>query len=87
MSASSPKIEKFDALVIGGGAAGLYTALCLQWEYAHDPNYRIGLVTKDELKISATDWAQGGIAAVVDPSDRPGIICDFFNLELLNHDL
>jgi len=87
MSASSPKIEKFDALVIGGGAAGLYTALCLQQEYAHDPNYRIGLVTKDELKISATDWAQGGIAAVVDPSDRPGIICDFFNLELLNHDL
>jgi L-aspartate oxidase len=67
----SPKIEKFDALIVGGGAAGLYTALCLQREYAHQPSYRIGLIAKDELKISATDWAQGGIAAVVDPSDRP----------------
>jgi L-aspartate oxidase len=71
MTEINPKPITFDALVIGSGAAGLYTALCLQKEFADLPSYRIGLVTKDELRISATDWAQGGIAAVVDPSDRP----------------
>ncbi len=53
----------FDVLVIGAGAAGLYTALCLP---AH---LRVGLVTKDNLSLSASDWAQGGIAAVVSADD------------------
>lgn len=61
----------FDALVVGSGASGLYTALCLQQEFAHLPNYQIGLVTKDQLKVSASDWAQGGIAAVIDQDDSP----------------
>lgn len=55
----------FDVLVIGAGAAGLYTALCL-------PNHlQVGLITKDTLSLSASDWAQGGIAAVIDPADSP----------------
>lgn len=53
----------FDVLVIGGGAAGLYAALSMpsQW--------RIGLITKDTLSISASDWAQGGIAAAMGTDD------------------
>ena len=55
----------FDVLVIGSGAAGLYAALCL-------PNrYSVGLITKDKLKTGASDWAQGGIAAAINPDDSP----------------
>jgi L-aspartate oxidase len=53
----------FDVLVVGAGAAGLYTALCLP------ENLNVGLITKDTLSVGASDWAQGGIAAVVDPAD------------------
>ena len=56
--ASAPS-NRFDVLVIGGGAAGLYAALSIP------PQWRIGLVTKDTLSISASDWAQGGIAAAI----------------------
>jgi L-aspartate oxidase len=55
--------NRFDVLVVGGGAAGLYSALCLP---AH---YRVGLITKDSLSLSASDWAQGGIAAAIAPED------------------
>ncbi|XGV98874.1 MAG: L-aspartate oxidase [Leptolyngbya sp. BL-A-14] len=58
---------QFDVLVVGAGAAGLYTALCLP------SHYRIGLLTKDTLSLSASDWAQGGIAAVTDPADSPSL--------------
>lgn len=53
----------YDVLVVGAGAAGLYTALCLPSQY------RVGLITKDSVARSASDWAQGGIAAVIDPQD------------------
>lgn len=55
--------HRFDVLVIGGGAAGLYAALSIP------PQWRIGLVTKDTLSISASDWAQGGIAAAIGADD------------------
>jgi L-aspartate oxidase len=58
-----PLPSSFDVLVIGAGAAGLYTALCLP------SHFQVGLVTKDTLNLSASDWAQGGIAAVVAPDD------------------
>ncbi len=61
--ASQLQSDAFDVLVIGGGAAGLYSALCLP---AH---LQVALITKDNLTISASDWAQGGIAAAISPED------------------
>ncbi|MGB6017831.1 MAG: L-aspartate oxidase, partial [Nodosilinea sp.] len=60
---ASAQTNRFDVLVIGGGAAGLYAALSVP------PQWRIGLVTKDTLSISASDWAQGGIAAAIGADD------------------
>ena len=56
---------KFDVVVVGSGAAGLYGALCLS------SNLKVALITKDELNTGASDWAQGGIAAAVSPNDSP----------------
>ena len=63
-----PQIDipsQFDVLVVGAGAAGLYTTLCLP------ESLRVGLITKETVALSASDWAQGGIAAAVSPEDSP----------------
>jgi L-aspartate oxidase len=60
-------LSHFDVLLVGSGAAGLYAALCIP------DRYRIGLVTKDVLTQSASDWAQGGIAAAIAPEDSPDL--------------
>ena len=54
-----------DVIIVGSGAAGLYAALCLP---AH---FRVCLITKDKLKRGASNWAQGGIAAAINPDDSP----------------
>lgn len=56
---------QFDVIVVGAGAAGLYTTLCLP------ENLQVGLITKDTVSLSASDWAQGGIAAAIAPDDSP----------------
>jgi len=53
-----------DVLVLGGGVAGLRAALAV------DPRLSVTIVTKDDLLTSSSQWAQGGIAGVVDPEDR-----------------
>lgn len=58
-------LDQFDVLVVGAGAAGLYTALCLP------DSLKVGLITKNTVTLSASDWAQGGIAAAVAPEDSP----------------
>lgn len=52
-----------DVLVIGSGAAGLTLALTL----AHKA--KVGVISKGTLTDGSTRWAQGGVAAVVDPED------------------
>ena len=53
----------FDVLVVGSGAAGLTAALNL----AGDKN--VGVIAKGALGEGATNWAQGGIAAVLEEGD------------------
>lgn len=53
-----------DVLIIGGGLAGLRAA------NAVDPRLSVLVVTKDELLQSNSNYAQGGIAGVLDPIDR-----------------
>jgi len=62
---SEEKLAQFDILIIGGGAAGLYAALSLP------THLRIGLITKGPLALSASGWAQGGVAAAIDIADSP----------------
>lgn len=52
-----------DYLVLGSGVAGLSFAL----EAAR--HGRVTMITKRSRTDSATNWAQGGIAAVLDPTD------------------
>jgi L-aspartate oxidase len=71
--------KNFDAVVIGAGAAGLYTALSLAAKSVGGSTLRelqIALVAKDNLSVSASDWAQGGIAAVVADDDSPSLHAD-----------
>ena len=53
----------YDVLVIGSGAAGLTAALTLA------PTRRVAVLAKGKLGGGATEWAQGGIAAVLEKGD------------------
>jgi len=57
-----------DVVVVGSGIAGLTVAV----RYAElVPDAKVLVVTKDVLSAGSTRWAQGGIAAVIDPDDTP----------------
>nr|WP_062336938.1 L-aspartate oxidase [Herbidospora sakaeratensis] len=57
-----------DVVVVGSGIAGLTVAL----RYTElTPAGRVLVVTKDVLSAGSTQWAQGGIAAVLAPGDTP----------------
>ncbi|HIW62522.1 MAG TPA: L-aspartate oxidase [Candidatus Stackebrandtia excrementipullorum] len=58
--------ETTDVCVIGSGIAGLTTALHLREAGLH-----VTVVTKVDIDDGSTRWAQGGIAAVLDPLDTP----------------
>jgi L-aspartate oxidase len=53
-------------VVVGSGVAGLTAALHLREQGLH-----VTVVTKVNIDDGSTRWAQGGIAAVLDPLDTP----------------
>jgi L-aspartate oxidase len=64
-AAIAPSAE-FDVAVVGGGAAGLWTAL-----RAAERGGRVCLASRTPLSQSASFWAQGGLAAAVEAGDSP----------------
>jgi L-aspartate oxidase len=61
---SKKSLHRFtDILVIGGGLAGLRAA------NAVESNQSVLVITKDHLCESSSNYAQGGIAGVLDPDD------------------
>ena len=59
-------VETTDVVVVGSGIAGLTAALHLREAGLH-----VTVVTKVNIDDGSTRWAQGGIAAVLDPLDTP----------------
>ncbi|MCP2936351.1 FAD-dependent oxidoreductase, partial [Salmonella enterica subsp. enterica serovar Typhimurium] len=57
-------MQTFDVLVLGSGLAGQALALRLA-----EAGRQVALVTKQKLEDSASSWAQGGVAAVLDSED------------------
>ncbi len=53
----------FDVVIVGSGLAGLSVALNLA------QTCRVAVISKRSLTDGASRWAQGGIAAALDPSD------------------
>src|SRR3954447_22727995 len=58
--------DRFDVVVVGGGAAGLYSALT-----AADAGSRVAMVSRKPLSESSSFWAQGGLAAAIGSDDSP----------------
>lgn len=57
------KHAAFDVLILGSGAAGLSCALHLP------AGLRVAILSKNAVDEGSTQWAQGGIAAVMDRND------------------
>tara|TARA_B100000424_G_scaffold88234_1_gene66020 strand:- start:2373 stop:3989 length:1617 start_codon:yes stop_codon:yes gene_type:complete len=62
------ELEAVDVAVIGSGIAGLFLAV----ECARS-GLSVAVVTKKEVTASSTNWAQGGIAGVLDPDDTEAL--------------
>jgi len=56
-------VASSDVLIVGSGAAGLTAALNLA------DRFRVTVLAKGALNEGSTAWAQGGIAAVLEPGD------------------
>jgi L-aspartate oxidase len=58
--------HRTDVVVVGSGIAGLSAAL-----HARAAGHAVTVVTKVNIDDGSTRWAQGGIAAALDPADSP----------------
>lgn len=56
--------RRVDVVVVGSGVAGLVAARDLR-----AAGLRVLVVTKDRVTQGSTTWAQGGVAAAIDPGD------------------
>ncbi len=54
-------------VIIGSGIAGLFAALHLA-----DAGKEVVVITKQRPEDSNTNWAQGGIAGIIDKTDGVG---------------
>ena len=61
-----PPADRFDVVVVGAGAAGLWTAIC-----AAESGASVCLISRKPLSESASFWAQGGLAAALEAGDSP----------------
>ncbi|MCO5315949.1 MAG: FAD-dependent oxidoreductase [Solirubrobacterales bacterium] len=61
-----PDLAHCDLAIVGGGAAGLWAALC-----AAEAGGTVCLISRKPLAESASFHAQGGLAAALDPEDSP----------------
>ncbi|MEX2526150.1 MAG: L-aspartate oxidase [Gemmatimonadota bacterium] len=71
---ASAKLIEADAVVVGSGVAGLSAALALARNpvMAGQSPPRVLLLTRGRVgSDGATPWAQGGVAAAMDPRDSP----------------
>lgn len=57
------KKEQYDVVIVGTGAAGLFTAI------SFPQDYRILMITKDKIENSDSYLAQGGISTLLDEND------------------
>lgn len=57
------KTEKYDMIIVGTGAAGLFAALCMPEQY------RVLMITKDKVENSDSYLAQGGICMLKGAED------------------
>ena len=65
LSIDSPR-RRFDLVVVGSGIAGLFAAV-----KAAQAGLRVAVLTKATMQECSSRYAQGGIAAAVDPEDSP----------------
>jgi L-aspartate oxidase len=66
-SSDTARVHDLDLLVVGGGVAGLFAALCAAREG------RVLVLSKGPLLASTSSLAQGGIAAALDEDDAPAL--------------
>lgn len=55
---------RYDVIVVGSGAAGSFAALS-----AAEAGASVAVIAKDKVGRTNTSWAQGGVAAVLGPTD------------------
>ncbi|MGA1212680.1 MAG: FAD-dependent oxidoreductase, partial [Solirubrobacterales bacterium] len=66
MAGPAPADEIYDVVVVGGGAAGFWAAV-----RAAEEGGSVCLISRKPLSESSSYWAQGGLAAALEPSDSP----------------
>ncbi|MGH7665868.1 MAG: L-aspartate oxidase [Candidatus Dormibacteria bacterium] len=62
----APRPRRFDLVVVGSGIAGLFAAV-----KAAQAGLKVAVLTKATMEECSSRYAQGGIAAAIDPEDSP----------------